>query len=57
MYKKVANKPSGSEGSNDSLERRLVQVFSMMEHINPPVVGSNNSGIQKKGKCKNKLLM
>ena len=48
MYKCAANKPMGSAGTSDSLERHLIQVFSIMAHINPPVVGSNNSGIQKK---------
>ena len=50
MYKRVANKSTGSAGSFAALERCILQVFSVMPHISPPVVGSNVAGIQKKSK-------
>ena len=41
MYKGMANKPTGSARTYGSLERHLIQVFLVMSHINPPVVGTS----------------
>ena len=56
MYKKAASKPTGSEGSNNTFEDRLLRVFSSMQHVNPPVVGSNNGGIRKNSRFTHVLL-
>ena len=49
LLKSYQNKPTGSSGREDILERKLVNIMSTDKHVSPDVLGSNKGGFKVKG--------